>query len=141
MQVVTASSNKDSNQALSGASRISGVSYISDANNQRMLGSVEITGNLAGIQVPNAGDYSKSSKRKNRQITFYPELNAKPLPPSMEPKNQTYMQFYPGESKNAPSGQLTLNRNPKISNKYESLRQKQNQRILNQSYDFSINTE
>lgn len=33
MQAVTASSNKDSNQALSGASRISGVSYVSDANN------------------------------------------------------------------------------------------------------------
>ena len=67
-QGVTASSNKDSNQALSGASRVSGVSYASDAKNQRMIGSVDISagGNLAEVQVPNPGDYSKSSKRKNR---------------------------------------------------------------------------
>jgi hypothetical protein len=69
MQAHTASSNKDSNQALSGASRISGLSHISDANNQRMLGSVDISaagGGLAEIQVTNPGDFSKSSKRKNR---------------------------------------------------------------------------
>ena len=64
----TASSNKDSNQALSGASRVSGVSYASDAKNQRMLGSVDISAgaNLAEVQVPNPGDYTRSSKRKNR---------------------------------------------------------------------------
>lgn len=66
------------------------------------------------------------------------------MPANMEPKNQTYMQFYPGDlnlGKNPQNAQMTLNRHPKVSNKYESLRQKQNQRILNQSYDFSINTE
>lgn len=93
-----------------------------------MLGSVDIAGgNLAEIQVQNPGDFSKSSKRKSRQITFYPELNNKGMPANMEPKNQTYMQFYPGDvnlAKNAQNAQLTLNRNPKISNKYESLRQK-----------------
>lgn len=54
------------------------------------------------------------------------------------------MQFYPGDGnlvKNSQNAQLTLNRNPKVNNKYENLRQKQTQRILNQSYDFSINTD
>lgn len=100
LQVGTASSNKESNQALSGTSRISGASYISEVHgNQRMLGSVDMAtnGNLNDFQIQNPGDYSKSSKRKNRQITFYPELNQKAAQPQMEPKNQTYLQFYPGD--------------------------------------------
>jgi hypothetical protein len=46
--------------------------------------------------------------------------------PNMEPKNQTFMQFYPGDGgnlmKNAGQAQLTMNRNTKINNKYESMR-------------------
>lgn len=69
LQMGTASSNKESNQALSGTSRISGASYISEANgNQRLLGSVDMAtnGNLNDFQIQNPGDFSKSSKRKNR---------------------------------------------------------------------------
>lgn len=86
-QAATGSSNKGSNQALSGASRVSDASYVSDPHNQRLHGSVDIPGNLAEIQVQNPGDYAKSSKRKSRQIAFYPELNNKGQPIKMDPKN------------------------------------------------------
>lgn len=140
LKVGTASSNKESNQALSGTSRISAASQISDIHgNTRMLGSVDFTAhqtsNLNEFQVLHPSNFSKSSKRKNRQITFYPELNPKGMPQTSESKNQTFQQFYPGERhqqpptatfnrSQQPQGPNMMNRNTKISNKYESMRQK-----------------